>query len=120
MAFATVAQLVEHGTHKPGVAGSIPARGTTLFHTMQGSALDKAWREIVTASNQEQGLAAIARFNGLIDYDALFESDTRVLLEQFMTWVDRSDLGVLDETVGRSLRHARNRVFIGLARGKLT
>ncbi len=25
----TVAQLVEHGTHKPGVAGSIPARDTT-------------------------------------------------------------------------------------------
>ncbi|TSD00522.1 MAG: hypothetical protein Greene101449_132 [Candidatus Peregrinibacteria bacterium Greene1014_49] len=24
----TVAQLVEHGTHKPGVAGSIPARDT--------------------------------------------------------------------------------------------
>ena len=26
---ATVAQLVEHGTHKPGVVGSIPTRGTT-------------------------------------------------------------------------------------------
>jgi hypothetical protein len=26
--YATVAQLVEHGTHKPGVAGSIPAGGT--------------------------------------------------------------------------------------------
>ena len=25
---ATVAQLVEHGTHKPGVAGSSPAGGT--------------------------------------------------------------------------------------------
>ena len=26
--YVTVAQLVEHGTHKPGVAGSIPARDT--------------------------------------------------------------------------------------------
>ena len=28
--YATVAQLVEHGTHKPGVVGSIPTRGTSL------------------------------------------------------------------------------------------
>lgn len=28
--FVTVAQLVEHGTHKPRVAGSIPARDTIV------------------------------------------------------------------------------------------
>lgn len=29
--YVTVAQLVEHGTHKPRVAGSIPARDTILY-----------------------------------------------------------------------------------------
>ena len=38
---ATVAQMVEHGTHKPGVAGSIPARGT--LHALILLFTDMTW-----------------------------------------------------------------------------
>ena len=37
--FASIAQLVEHGTENPCVAGSIPARGTIIFSLLSFSFL---------------------------------------------------------------------------------